>query len=55
MFVSPIPNVGPELLLAGITVVRRERESAALALEAERLHRLDAALRDRPHGFPERG
>tara|TARA_Y100000817_G_scaffold274448_1_gene234724 strand:- start:99 stop:971 length:873 start_codon:yes stop_codon:yes gene_type:complete len=55
VFVSPIPSVDPELLLAGITVVRRERESAALALEAERLHRLDAALRDRPHGFPERG
>ncbi len=55
VFVSPMPSVPAELLLAGITVVRREREAAALALEAERLQRLDAALRDRPHGFPERG
>ncbi|CAN5249057.1 RDD family protein [soil metagenome] len=54
-FVSPLPDVDPELFLAGLTVVRRERELAALQLEAERLKRLEPALRGLPHGFPERG
>jgi uncharacterized RDD family membrane protein YckC len=54
-FVSPLPAVDPELFLAGLTVVRRERELAALQLEAERLTRLEPALRGLPHGFPERG
>ncbi len=54
-FVSPLPEVEPELFLAGVSVVRREREYAALMLERERLERLDPALRGLPHGFPERG
>lgn len=45
-FVSPLPAVEPELFLAGITVMRREREARALALEAQRLTRLEPALRD---------
>lgn len=53
-FVAPIPPVNAELFLAGITVVRRERESEALRLERERLARLQPALRGTPHGFPER-
>jgi len=45
-YVHPVPDgVNPELMLAGIAVVRREREAAALALEAERLKRLEPALR----------
>ena len=54
-FVSPLPSVEPELFLAGVAVVRREREYAALLLERDRLDRVGPALRDLPHGFPERG
>jgi uncharacterized RDD family membrane protein YckC len=54
-YVSPLPPVPPELLLAGVAVIRREREFAALTLEQERLARLDPALHGLPHGFPERG
>lgn len=54
-FVSPLPAVEPELFLAGAAVVRREREFAALQLEAERLEHVGPALRGLPHGFPERG
>ncbi|WBU37801.1 RDD family protein [Homoserinibacter sp. YIM 151385] len=55
VFVSPIPAVEPELLLAGIAVLRREREAAALELERRGLERLEPALRGLPHGFPDRG
>jgi uncharacterized RDD family membrane protein YckC len=51
-FVAPIPPVDPELFLAGITVVRRDREAEALRLERQRLARLQPALRGTPHGFP---
>jgi uncharacterized RDD family membrane protein YckC len=54
-FVSPVPSVEPELFLAGVAVVRRGREADALALSAQRLQRLEPALRGMPHGFPERG
>jgi hypothetical protein len=53
-FVAPIPPVTPELFLAGITVVRREREAEALRLEKGRLERLQPALRGTPHDFPMR-
>jgi len=53
-YVSPLPEANPELFLAAITVVRREREAAALGLEAQRLGRLAPALRGLPHGFPDR-
>ncbi len=51
-FVAPVPPVDPELFLAGITVVRREREAEALRLEYQRLTRLQPALRGTPHDFP---
>jgi uncharacterized RDD family membrane protein YckC len=54
-FVSPLPQVEPELFLAGATVVRRGREADALALSAQRLQRLEPVLRGLPHGFPDRG
>jgi hypothetical protein len=44
--------VPAELFLAGITVVRREREAVALRLERERLTTLQPALRGTPHDFP---
>ena len=54
-YVAPVPPVDSELFLAGITVVRRERETEALRLERERLARLAPALRGTPHDFPDRG
>jgi uncharacterized RDD family membrane protein YckC len=54
-FVSPVPQVEPELFLAGIAVLRRGREAQALALSAQRVSRLGPVLRDVPHGFPDRG
>jgi uncharacterized RDD family membrane protein YckC len=51
-FVAPIPPVDPELFLAGVTVVRREREAEGLRLEYQRLKRLQPALRGTPHSFP---
>ncbi|MEO5534760.1 MAG: RDD family protein [Pseudolysinimonas sp.] len=53
-YVHPVPAVEPELFLAGITVVRREREAEALRIERERLVRLQPALRGTPHDFPVR-
>jgi uncharacterized RDD family membrane protein YckC len=53
-FVSPLPRVQPELFLAGVSVIRRERESRALQLERERLEHLTPVLRTLPHGFPDR-
>ncbi|WP_156762229.1 RDD family protein [Microbacterium karelineae] len=35
-FVSPVPDVPPELLLAGVAAVRRERDRATLRTERER-------------------
>lgn len=55
VYVSPLPPVAPEILLAGVAVVRREREFTALRLEQQRLARLDPALRGTPHDFPTRG
>jgi uncharacterized RDD family membrane protein YckC len=54
-WVSPIPAVAPELFIAGVLAVRRDREFAGLMLEKERLSHLDAALNDLPHDFAARG
>jgi uncharacterized RDD family membrane protein YckC len=54
VFVAPVPPVSAEFFLAGITVVRREREAMALRLERERLTTLQPALRGTPHDFPAR-
>jgi uncharacterized RDD family membrane protein YckC len=35
-YVSPVPDIPPELLLTAVAAVRRDREARALALEAER-------------------
>ncbi|WP_221585402.1 RDD family protein [Microbacterium sp. G2-8] len=39
-FVSPLPDVAPELLLLGVAAVRRERERTSLRTEHERTVRL---------------
>jgi len=53
-FVSPLPSADAELFLAAIAAVRRDREFAALTLEARGLERLRPVLSGLPNGFPER-
>jgi uncharacterized RDD family membrane protein YckC len=53
-WVFPVPSADPELFLAAITALRRDRDAAALRLEAERLTSLDPVLHGLPHGFPDR-
>ncbi len=53
-YVSPIPHADPELFLAAISSVRRDREFAALQLERERLAVLAPALDRLPRDFPTR-
>lgn len=53
-FVSPLPHADPELFLAAITAVRREREFAALVHEKEQLSALAPALGRTPRDFPVR-
>lgn len=56
VFVSPIPSgTSAELFLAAVSVVRRERELAALRLEQRTLQTLEPALKGQPHAFPDRG
>jgi uncharacterized RDD family membrane protein YckC len=56
IYVSPIPaGSNPELFLAAVSVVRRERELAALTLEQRGLEVLRPALTGHPHQFPDRG
>jgi uncharacterized RDD family membrane protein YckC len=54
-FVAPVPDADPELLLAAIAVLRRERQARALAGEKAHLERLAPTLQALPHGFPDRG
>ena len=53
-WVSPLPDVEPELFLAAVAAVRRERDYRALMLERERLEHLTPLLTGLPHGFPDR-
>lgn len=55
LYVSPVPACDPELFLAGVSVLRREREATALRLERARLDELQPTLAALPHGFPDRG
>lgn len=55
VYVSPVPAVDPELFLAAVTALRRDREFAALQLEQARLTRLAPVLEGMPRGFPDRG
>jgi len=54
-FVSPVPGGDPELFLAAVAALRREREATALRLERARLDELAPTLTALPHGFPDRG
>ncbi|HEX4400094.1 MAG TPA: RDD family protein [Galbitalea sp.] len=53
-WVSPIPPVDPELFIAGVVAVRRERELATHTRERQELAHLQAALTWVPPGFPAR-
>jgi uncharacterized RDD family membrane protein YckC len=55
VWVFPVPPADPELFLAAVTALRRDRDALALKLEAERLDALDTVLHGLPHGFPDRG
>jgi uncharacterized RDD family membrane protein YckC len=50
----PVPVAHPEAFLSAVVALRGSRESAALALERERLDTLAPSLRGLPHGFPDR-
>lgn len=51
-YVSPLPAVPPEALLAAVTAVRREREARALLTEQRRLEALAPVLQGLPFGGP---
>jgi uncharacterized RDD family membrane protein YckC len=53
-YVSPLPAVHPEVFLAGIAAIRRDRDYTSLMIEGQRLERLRPVLAGLPHGFPER-
>ena len=53
-FVSPVPAATAELFLAAVAAMRRDRESAGLQLERQRLEQLAPVLGGLPHGFPDR-
>ncbi|MEO7147479.1 MAG: RDD family protein [Terrimesophilobacter sp.] len=54
IYVSPIPPAHPELLLAAVSALRRDREFTALQLQRTRLDQLTPALKALPHDFPDR-
>jgi uncharacterized RDD family membrane protein YckC len=53
-YVAPAVETSPELLLAAIAAIRRDREFTALMLERQRFEDLAATLSATPHGFPDR-
>ena len=53
-FVSPLPRADPELFLAAVAAVRRERELLALQLTKQRLASVEPVLTGLPHRFPPR-
>jgi uncharacterized RDD family membrane protein YckC len=53
-YVSPLPPVNAETFLLAVSVMRRERDAAALALEEQRFVRLRSTLAGLPHSFPDR-
>jgi uncharacterized RDD family membrane protein YckC len=53
-YVAPAVETDPELLLAAVAAIRRDREFTALLLERERFQELSQVLETNPHGFPDR-
>jgi uncharacterized RDD family membrane protein YckC len=53
-YVSPLPAVPAEAMLAAVIAVRREREARALLTEQRRLEGLAPVLDGLPYGYPSR-
>ncbi|MEO7122161.1 MAG: RDD family protein [Lacisediminihabitans sp.] len=53
-YVSPVPRESPEIFLAAVAAVRRDREYRALQLQQQRLATLAPVLGGLPHKFPQR-
>jgi uncharacterized RDD family membrane protein YckC len=53
-YVSPLPPVDAETFLVAVALLRRQRDAAGLAIEQERLQRLEPVLDGLPHAFPDR-
>ncbi len=53
-YVSPVPDVHPEVFLRGVVAIRRERDAASLAGQSERVASLTAGTDAPPAGFPQR-
>ncbi len=53
-YVAPAIEAPPELLLAAVIAIRRDREYAALMLQRDRLEDLQQVLTAQPHAFPDR-
>ncbi|MFD1720089.1 RDD family protein [Amnibacterium endophyticum] len=53
-FIAPAVETEPELLLAAVAAIRRQREYTALLLEQQRFQELQQSLPAAPHGFPDR-
>jgi uncharacterized RDD family membrane protein YckC len=53
-YVSPLPAVPPEVMLAAVIAVRREREARALLTEQRRLEALAPVLDGLPYAYPSR-
>ncbi len=51
-YVAPLPQVPAELMLAGVAVVRRDREFSALRSQRAAQERLDGLVAAPPHRFP---
>jgi uncharacterized RDD family membrane protein YckC len=54
IYVSPLPVADAELFLAAVASLRRDREFAALQLQARRVEQLRPVLGGLPHRFPQR-
>lgn len=54
VYVSPVPDSDPELFLAAVASLRRDREMQAITLEKRRLEQLRPVLSGLPHRFPQR-
>lgn len=54
IYVSPLPDADAELFLAAVASLRRDREFAALQLQARRVEQLRPVLGGLPHRFPQR-
>ena len=53
-YIAPATDAQPELVLAAVAAIRRDREFAALMLERRRYDELEGVLTTNPNAFPDR-